>query len=276
MRHLALFSLLLAGAFGQVSQVPYATYGDGTGPTFTSENASLSLPGSYTSIRKVNFRKLTAIASVKNRHVKDSDPDDHYSERSGSVFYLDGSSSSSTGGSALVLSYWSDAGGSSSQAEIAQVFTVSDGHLRSVQSIRWDTHFQTDQPTKSYDPNTSTLVIRSAHYIPGDAHCCVSARRRHVPMGRHSLYPNRYSDRAISVRQERRKDAAEEAPSLTLSELFTDLHAASRTSTVICLPRVARAAWIFSAFEACSGSSIRRITRSWTPRRRANSELFTR
>ena len=51
--------------------------------------------------------------------------------------------------------------------------------------------------------------------------------------------------------------------------------AASRTSTVICLPRTARAAWIFSDFEACSGSNIRRITRSCTPRRRANSELLT-
>jgi hypothetical protein len=55
----------------------------------------------------------------------------------------------------------------------------------------------------------------------------------------------------------------------------TNLQAASRTSTVICLPRAARAAWIFSAFDACSGSSIRRIARSWTPRRRASSELFT-
>ena len=175
MRHLALLSLLLAGAFAQVSEVPYATDGDGTRPTFTSENVSLPLRGSYTSIRKVNFRKLTADAPVKNRRDKNRDPEDHYSEQSGSVFYLDASSSSSTGGSALVLSYWSDGGGSSSQGEIAQVFTVSDGHLRSVQSIRWDTHFQTDQPTKSYDPNASTLVIRSAHYIPGDAHCCVSA-----------------------------------------------------------------------------------------------------
>ena len=51
--------------------------------------------------------------------------------------------------------------------------------------------------------------------------------------------------------------------------------AASRTSTVICLPRTASAAWIFSAFVACSGSSMRRITRSWSPRRRARSELLT-
>ena len=38
--------------------------------------------------------------------------------------------------------------------------------------------------------------------------------------------------------------------------------AASLTSTVICLPRTPRAAWIFSGFDACSGSSKRRITRS--------------
>jgi hypothetical protein len=55
------------------------------------------------------------------------------------------------------------------------VFTLSDGHLRVVQEIGWDTHFQAGQPTESFDANTNTLVIRSAHYIPGDAHCCVSA-----------------------------------------------------------------------------------------------------
>jgi hypothetical protein len=55
------------------------------------------------------------------------------------------------------------------------VFTVSAGHLRSVQTIGWDTHFQAGQPTESFDPGTNALVIRSAHYIPGDAHCCVSA-----------------------------------------------------------------------------------------------------
>jgi hypothetical protein len=55
------------------------------------------------------------------------------------------------------------------------VFTVSESRLRSVQMIGWDTHFQAGQPTDSFDPATNTLVIRSAHYIPGDAHCCVSA-----------------------------------------------------------------------------------------------------
>ena len=165
LRQLALLSILLAGAFGQTSQVPYAPGSDGPGPTFTSSQIPYTVPGAYSSIRKVNFKD--------GRHKKD-DPDDHYSERLDSIYYL-GGLSSPKGESALVLRSWFDGGGSSSQGGTAQVFTVSDGHLRSVQKIGWDTHFDAGQPTHSFDPRTNTLVIRSAHYIPGDAHCCVSA-----------------------------------------------------------------------------------------------------
>jgi hypothetical protein len=66
-------------------------------------------------------------------------------------------------------------GGSSSQGGMAKVFTMSGGRMRVVQEIDWDTYFDAGQPTHSFDPSTNTLVIRSAHYIPGDAHCCVSA-----------------------------------------------------------------------------------------------------
>ena len=55
------------------------------------------------------------------------------------------------------------------------MFTLSGRRLQAVQEIGWDKQVQTDQPTESFDASTSTLVIRSAHYIPGDAHCCVSA-----------------------------------------------------------------------------------------------------
>jgi hypothetical protein len=61
----------------------------------------------------------------------------------------------------------------------------------------------------------------------------------------------------------------------TTSPLFRKHYAASRTSTVICLPKTPRAAWIFSALVECCGSIILRTTRSCTPRRRANSELLT-
>jgi hypothetical protein len=180
MRQLAILSLLAAIALGQTSQVPYAPNSDGPGPTFASENVSVSYPGSYSSIQKVDFRNFKfpfsdkESFSLKNGHYKHDEPGDHLSIDLDSIYYLS-TSPSFKGASALVLYSWFAAGGSSSQGGTAEVFTISDGHLRSVQKIDWDTHFQASQPTDSFDPGTNTLVIRSAHYIPGDAHCCVSA-----------------------------------------------------------------------------------------------------
>ena len=108
-----------------------------------------------------------------NGHYEDHEPDNYSIDLNG-IYYLR-TPPSSRGSCAVVLSSWFAAGGSSSQGGTAEVFTVSDDRLRSTQRIDWDTHFQAGQPTQSFDPSTNTLVIRSAHYIPGDAHCCVSA-----------------------------------------------------------------------------------------------------
>ncbi|MFY9723991.1 MAG: LppP/LprE family lipoprotein [Bryobacteraceae bacterium] len=179
---LALLFILVAAGFGQTSPVPYEP---GSGATFTSETVNLSYPGSYPSIRQVDFGnfnfpildqagKPAGSFSLKDGHYKHDEPGDRFSMDLDSVCYLS-TSTSSKGGFALVLFSWFAAGGSSSQGGTAQVFTVSDTHLRSVQKIGWDTHFQAGQPTDSFDPSTNTLVVRSAHYLPGDAHCCVSA-----------------------------------------------------------------------------------------------------
>jgi hypothetical protein len=111
---------------------------------------------------------------VTNGHYQRDSFGDHYSEEVESIYYL-GDPEPPGGGSALVLYSWFSVGGSTSQGGIAKVFTASNGRLRSIQEINWDTHFDAGRPTESFDPATSTLVIRSAHYIPGDAHCCVSA-----------------------------------------------------------------------------------------------------
>lgn len=173
--------MLSAGAFSQTSQVPYASNGDGPGPTFSYSETSQLYPGFYSSIRAVDFRNLCGDAAgkpgrrcLKNGRYKSDEPGSNYSEELDSIRYLRVSSSSQVG-SALVLYSWIDGGGSSSQGSSATVFTVTQGRLRSVQEIGWDTHFQAGQPTDSFDPRTNTLVIRSTHYIPGDAHCCVSA-----------------------------------------------------------------------------------------------------
>ena len=170
MRPLALIPVILACAFGQTSHVPYAANSDGPGPTFTSEIAESSFRGRYSTIHKVDFRNLKP---MKNGRYRKNEDGAHFSKEIDSVYYLD--SPSSGGQAALVLYSWFSAGGSSSQGGGAQVFRTSNGTLRSTQTITWDTHFQTGQRTVAFDTSAKTLVIRSAHYIPGDAHCCVSA-----------------------------------------------------------------------------------------------------
>ena len=169
MRSLSLITLILACAFGQTSRVPYASDSDGPGPTFTSKIAESYLPGRYSAIQKVDFRNLKP---MKNGRYRKSGDGVHYSEEVDSIHYL---GPPSGGQAALVLYSWLSAGGSSSQGGVAEVFRTFNGALRSTQKITWDTHFQAGQPTVAFDTTTNTLMIRSAHYIPGDAHCCVSA-----------------------------------------------------------------------------------------------------
>lgn len=105
---------------------------------------------------------------MRNGHYKRNEQFDHYSVDLDSVQYL-----GPTMG--LVVYSWFEAAGSSSSGSYAIVFTLSAGHLHSVQSIDWSTHNAGPRPTWSFDPKTNTLVIRSDHYRPGDAHCCISA-----------------------------------------------------------------------------------------------------
>ena len=151
MRQATLLSIALATAFGQTPPVPYSISGDGTGPTFTNEHVMDSYRGSYSSIRKLDFRnlKLRVLDAAGN-------PDDHYSEELDSVHYLKGPSG---GGSALALYSWTDGEGSSSQGGTAKVFNVAKSHLHAVQRIGWDTHFQAGQSAVSFDPVTNTLVF---------------------------------------------------------------------------------------------------------------------
>jgi hypothetical protein len=185
MQLITLFLILLAGAFGQTAPVPYA---QNSGPTFTNDQASHPYPGSYPSIRKVDFRNLRFLTfdkdgkqsgdfTLRNGSYRHDEPQDYQSIDLNAVHYL-GRSSSDDGASALVLlSYLASAGSSgASKGGMAKVFTVENGHLRVVQEIDWDSHFEAGQPTESFDPSKKgTLVIRSAHYLPGDAPCCVSA-----------------------------------------------------------------------------------------------------
>jgi hypothetical protein len=76
---------------------------------------------------------------------------------------------------AFVLYTWFSAGGSSNTDGVAQIYELREGRLKSVQQLEWDEHFDTNHPYASFDEKSRTLTVRSAHYLPGDSHCCVSA-----------------------------------------------------------------------------------------------------
>lgn len=169
--------------YGQISKVPYATASDGSGPTFSARDISILLGGHYRSIRDVDFPNLTVpmlggagkrigTAQFKNGRYQIDGLMDHFSEEFEAFHPVP---SASRAEFALALYSWTEVAGSSSQGSKALLFAVDKAHLRVVQSIDWDTHFNGGSPTDSFDAATNTLVIRSAHYIPGDAHCCVSA-----------------------------------------------------------------------------------------------------
>jgi hypothetical protein len=180
MRLPVFFSVVMVCSLaGQTSHVPYDPINGY--PSFTDQQLDYTYKGFYTSIRAVDFRNFTFRAGVpggpftlKNGSYKHDDPYYHSAITLESVDYL-GRPKSTQPQSALVMVSWLEGAGSSSGGGTALVFTVSNNRLRLTQAIGWDTHFQTKERTESFDPGTDTLVVRTAHYIPGDAHCCVSA-----------------------------------------------------------------------------------------------------
>jgi hypothetical protein len=143
-------------------------------------------PNSYQSIHDVDFENLkVALGNDKNgrpmltqlrngRWEVRYRNDGYDSIRLQGVHFL---GSAEPGGEYALTVYEEDmAGGSSSQFGIAQVFAFADKRLRVTQMIDWDLHYGGPcGRLDDFDEKTNTLTIRSAHYQPGDAHCCVSS-----------------------------------------------------------------------------------------------------
>ena len=163
--------------------MPYCSACDAPGPTYKVQAVDLSYPGRYRSISLVDFQNLalpewnalgkrTGSIPLEGGRYHTDGPQQHFEEHLDSVHYLHSSCNSQF---ALALYSWFSARGSSSQGSEAFVFLLAKGQLRCRQVIRWDTHFAAGEATEVFYPNAGLLLIRSAHYLPGDAHCCVSA-----------------------------------------------------------------------------------------------------
>jgi hypothetical protein len=60
---------------------------------------------------------------------------------------------------------------------VAQIYELKDHQLKVRQQLGWDEHFHTIKKKEYvvFNDKVRTLTVRSAHYLPGDAHCCISA-----------------------------------------------------------------------------------------------------
>jgi len=154
------------------------------GPTFSLRPLSYVYPEGWPSIREVDFRNLALNVFFKNERrgryrlrrgrCEIDDHPGHTAVELESVHYL--TSRKADRQYALALYFMDSVSGSSSQAGIAEVFELSEGHLQVTQQIVWDLHFgQRWDTLQSFDEKTKMLGFPSAHYLPGDAHCCVSA-----------------------------------------------------------------------------------------------------
>lgn len=171
----------------QSQQVPYDT---AFGPNFYDVFPDRSYPSSYNRIDDVDFRNLTvqlrdqggspiSVVKLKNGRYEShrsgtASPLYGYNDiRLDSVHYL--SREGDDRQYALVLYTWSSSSGSSAQAGIAEIFELLDKHLTLTQEFGWDEHFSTNKPYVSFDEQSRALILRTAHYLPGDAHGGVSA-----------------------------------------------------------------------------------------------------
>jgi len=167
--------------FTQYRAVPYDP---DFGPDFYEVLIDREYPGSYERIEAVDFRNLRLDIVDESRHVLiraklkngrfDREKEGTWDNvKLDSIYYLP--SEDSHRRFSIVLYTWFSASGSSNTDGVAQIYELQDGRLKTVQQLEWDEHFDTDRPYASFNEKSQTLTVRSAHYLPGDSHCCVSA-----------------------------------------------------------------------------------------------------
>jgi hypothetical protein len=176
---LAWMSLIVSSAPRQLkSQAP-----NDKGPTFSVRELNYTYTAPYPSLRKIDFRNFSihlggnpAGVALKHGKYTGNDLQNHpfYEVGMDEIHYLTPSNGSGTEYVLLRL-YENDGGGAFNHEGIIQVLELSYQQLRIVQEIRVDENHDGLHPGHPFNDRTKTLVLYSAHHVPGDAQCCVSA-----------------------------------------------------------------------------------------------------
>jgi hypothetical protein len=160
-------------------------------PTESSSDQALDViplsfvyPKTYKRIQDVDFKNFRVRIYVDQKHisvtkqlrggkykVRDSSGFEEITLRS--VHYIEATGENSRFAVVFLEDFYG--GGSSNNDGFAEVFELTDHRLRLLQQIGWDEHIGNPKSYFSYEDNTGRLVVRSAHSLPEDAHCCPSA-----------------------------------------------------------------------------------------------------
>lgn len=180
----ALVATTLCTCVALSSQTHGVPYDRDFGPGFYELTLDSPYPGSYESIAAVNFHDHTVTIFGEDKQVlsKAKLRNGWYEHRGKTAYETvkldsvhDLPSQDARRQFALVLYTWFAASGSSNTDGVAEVYALEDHQLKLVQQFSWDEHFETDKRYVSFDEKSQDLIIRSGHYLPGDAHCCISA-----------------------------------------------------------------------------------------------------
>lgn len=175
------FALLLfasAFLFAQSPSVPYAQF---FGPDFDNQHVDYAYPNAAPSIQKVDFRNMRLMVFDKSGKIdtalRFSNGSRKWKEKNGEadeakieeIDYLTPAEDY-----ALVTFHWLSIADAANTEGYAQVFRLASHELRVIQQIHWNEQFEAKEKY-SFDAAKKVLKVRSAHYLPGDAHCCISA-----------------------------------------------------------------------------------------------------
>lgn len=171
-------------AMNVCAQVPSWPYDSDFGKGYHVVEPQYTYKGSFASIRKIDFRNLTVrlfdehgrpdeTVALKNGKCEKKTRVTYDSYELVAVYHLKGEKDGIERMVLLLDEFY--IGGSSSNGTFAQVLERSDGRLTVTQQIEYDRDALRRERHHSFHPTNEKLEIRASHYMPGDAHCCISA-----------------------------------------------------------------------------------------------------
>jgi hypothetical protein len=167
------------------AQIPSWPYDGDFGKGYDVVFPNYTYKGFYESLRKIDFKNFPVrlffegqrapdVVALKRGKSEKSDRLTYDSYELIAVYYLKNEKDGIERALLLLDEFY--VGGSSSNGTFVQLLELSGGQLTLTQQIQYDRDaLRTERHHYFFDPKRGILIIHASHYMPGDAHCCISA-----------------------------------------------------------------------------------------------------